>query len=180
MHRTSLDFWRNFDKRDMASHLISHTLYKLEQMKTSWAHFVVHIGQKPFDDQKKLKKAPILNKKWCYEKLSYSTIVRFHTIWLWTWTLPIFTLVERGNHYVCQFSNWSKEIIMNQEQLLLNNSWLLFLFFSISDILQGWAYRVLRKKVWRKSQTMEKLFSPEVLKKFQMNRIRQIVQPLFL
>ena len=47
MHRTSLDFWRNFDKRDMASHLISHTLYKVEQMKTSRAHFVVHIGQKP-------------------------------------------------------------------------------------------------------------------------------------
>ena len=31
----------------MASHLISHTLYKVEQMKTSRAHFVVHIGQKP-------------------------------------------------------------------------------------------------------------------------------------
>ena len=31
----------------MASHLISHTLYKVEQMKTSRAHFVVHIGLKP-------------------------------------------------------------------------------------------------------------------------------------
>ena len=50
VHRTSLDFWRNFDKRDMASHLISHTLYKVEQMKTSRAHFVVHIGQKPILD----------------------------------------------------------------------------------------------------------------------------------
>ena len=26
---------RKFDKRDMASHLISHTLYKVERMKTS-------------------------------------------------------------------------------------------------------------------------------------------------
>ena len=31
----------------MASHLISHTLYKVEQMKTSRAHFVVQIGLKP-------------------------------------------------------------------------------------------------------------------------------------
>ena len=31
----------------MASHLISHTLYEVEQMKTSRAHFVVHIGLKP-------------------------------------------------------------------------------------------------------------------------------------
>ena len=76
--------------------------------------------------------------------------VRFHTIHDYEREPYRFSHLLKEviiSHYVCQFSNWSKEIIMNQEQLLLNNSWLLFLFFSISDILQGWAYRVLRKKV---------------------------------
>ena len=112
--------------------------------------------------------------------------VRFHTIWLWTWTPPIFTLVERGNHYFCHidFQTGGKRWSWTRSSCYLIIRCHYFSFFPFPIFIQGWAYSVLRKemlkKVWRKSQTMEKLFSPEVLKKFQMNRIRQIVQPLFL
>ena len=54
-----------------------------------------------------------------------------------TFVTLIFKLVERDNH--------EPEAVVT-----FNNSWLLFLFFSISHFLQGLAYRDLRKEMLKK------------------------------